>query len=408
MAMCGIMRIEKRGRHAVGGLQKEAVRDEFDRGTNFDNSDIDWDRTRENIRLRDCRQWNKEITREIHAAGVKERKDSIVMLDGLYTASPEWFESHTKQEWIDYFKDCLEYHDRTYGKAFSAVIHLDEATPHMQVASVPLIEDEKGWHLSAKIVMGGRSEYRHRQEDFYQTVTKSRGLERGEIREPAETKKHIAVQKYKLQQNSEKLETQEYTITKNKDMLSRQRRTYDTAKKVISQARDVEPLVRSLDAAPDSSTIAQSARKSIFGSKMKIPAGDLEKLVQRASAGEGIEAAARETAQRERKARQDRQKAAADRQAAQEERAAAERIRSGEEYKAQAERVSDVVNRYNKIVPEYNDLLEKRNALQRDVSDLADDIDHLRNEGYMRRFCRKYQQEFDEFVQQEKSREWER
>lgn len=190
MAFC-IMNVDKQKRAATYGLQIEANRAEGDNAKrDFDRSDIDWTRTRDNIFLRKEANWGKHITKRIKEVGVKEKKDSVVMITGVYTASPEWFETHTKEEALAYFKDCLAYHDKTYGHAFNAVIHMDETTPHMQVASVPLIEDEKGWHLSAKIIMGGRDDYRRRQDEFYEQVGKAHDMERGERRDPAEKKLH--------------------------------------------------------------------------------------------------------------------------------------------------------------------------------------------------------------------------
>lgn len=183
----GIMRVEKRQRNAVYGLQLEACRKEDDHnaGRDFDKSDIDWTKTDDNIRLIEHANWNEEITRQIHECGLKERKDSIVMIDGVYTASPEFFEGKSDAQIRDYFEDCLQFHIDNYcqgdrDRMISAVIHLDETTPHLQVASVPIIEDEKGRHLSAKMLMGGRADYRERQDRFFDQICKSRGLERGE------------------------------------------------------------------------------------------------------------------------------------------------------------------------------------------------------------------------------------
>lgn len=216
MAICGIMRVEKRGRAAVYGLQIEANRTEDDhaKGREFDRSDIDWSRTKDNERLIDGGdRWNTEITRQIKAAGVKEKKDSVVMLDGLYTASPQWFAEHTKEEAEQYFRDCLDFHVREYcagdrSRVVNAVIHWDETTPHMQVASVPLIEDAKGWHLSAKIIMGGRDDYRKRQDRFFEQVTKSRGMDRGELQDATHRKHHELTQEHNIRVNEETLEKQ--------------------------------------------------------------------------------------------------------------------------------------------------------------------------------------------------------
>ena len=225
----GIMRVEKRGRGSVYGLQIEAQREQGD-GRDFDASDIDWSRTGDNYYIGPhADNWNREITRQIHEAGVKERKDSIVMLDGLYTASPEWFEKASQREQEKYFEDCYDFHVREYcggdpRRVISARVHLDEATPHLTIHSVPIAEDEKGFHLSAKTIMGGRDDYRLRQDRFYEQVTRSRGLERGEVRDFAETKKHLLVQEYKEVKGKENIEH-------NKKVIQQQQEKYDKLKR---------------------------------------------------------------------------------------------------------------------------------------------------------------------------------
>ena len=115
MATYGIMRIEKRTRSAVYGLQIEANRKEADQyKRDFFDSDIDWSRTKNNVFIKQTENWNREITRQIKEAGLKERKNSIVLIDGLYTCSPEWFETHTKEEAVQYFKYCISFHNKEY------------------------------------------------------------------------------------------------------------------------------------------------------------------------------------------------------------------------------------------------------------------------------------------------------
>lgn len=200
MAVCGIMRIEKRGRGAIYGLQIEAnrKREDHDRGRDFDKSDIDWDKTDENIHLVKTENWNKEITRQIREAGVKERKNSTVMLDGLYTASSGWFKSHTHSEILAFFKDCLDFHVQEYcmgdkSRIINAIIHLDETTPHMQVASIPIFRDNHGMHLSAKILCGGRSDFRIHQDNFYKSVSIRYGMDRGDVKDWPEIKAHTCI-----------------------------------------------------------------------------------------------------------------------------------------------------------------------------------------------------------------------
>lgn len=207
MAFC-IMNIDKQKRPAVFGLQCEANRKPND-SREFDNSDIDNERTQNNVFLRECEHWNAEITREISKAGCRERRDSVVAITGVYTASPDWFEMHTKEEWMQYFKECLNFHDRTYGRAFNAVIHLDETTPHMQVASVPFFESEKGVRLSAKDLMGNKTDYVRRQDQFYEQVGKEFGLERGIHMDAAERKKHTTKREYQIAAQEQKLQEQQ-------------------------------------------------------------------------------------------------------------------------------------------------------------------------------------------------------
>lgn len=202
MSYC-IMHTQKQKAGAVRGLQIEANRDPGEH--RFDRSDIDDSRTQDNIQLIECENWKREIDQQIKEAGVKARKDSVVMLTTVYTASPEWFKEHSKEDMLAYFGTCLEFHDKTYGKAFNAVIHMDETTPHMHVASVPIVHDERGAHLSAKLIMGGRMDYRAKQDAFFEQVGRMYGLERGEKMLPGEQKRRIEKRDWQIAEQEKKI-----------------------------------------------------------------------------------------------------------------------------------------------------------------------------------------------------------
>lgn len=205
MSYC-IMRVEKRKRPALYGLQIEANRtaDDHEKGRDFAASDIQWDLTPFNMFLVKSEDWNKAVTAALKEAEVQERKNSVLVLDGFYGASPDWFKDKSLDEIVSYFKDCLAFHEKTYGKVINAVIHFDEATPHLAVCSPALLQDEDGrTRLSAKDIMGGRADYRRRQDEFFEQVGKPRGMERGEIHDPEETRKHLTVQEYKNKQLEE-------------------------------------------------------------------------------------------------------------------------------------------------------------------------------------------------------------
>ena len=240
MAYC-VMNVDKQGRAAVYGLQIEANRTKEDKHE-FDLSDIDKSRTEQNYYLAKTDHWNKEITRQIKAAGVKERKDSIVLITGVYTASPEWFDNHTEEDMKKYFEDCLEFHIKEYcqgdrTRLLNAVVHLDEKSPHLQIASVPLVADEKGQHLSAKIIMGNRSTYRLRQDRFYEEVGKHYDLERGERRDPTERKEHTTKREWQIATQEAQLQD---TINKT---LEAQKQLEDTNRQIEIAQEEIKPQI---------------------------------------------------------------------------------------------------------------------------------------------------------------------
>lgn len=245
--MYGIMRVEKRGRADVYGIQLEANRtvEQHEKGLEFDKSDIDWDKTNDNIFLVQTEQWNREITKvtkQIETeSGKKTRKDAVVLLDGLFTASPEFFEGKTTQEIKKYFEDCLDFYVKEYcqgdeTRVLNAVIHLDEATPHMQVASIPIYTSEAGNRLNAKIIMGNKTDYRKRQDRFFDAVSCKYGLERGEPASAVNDKVHTTKREWQAA-------TQEETIEKNNKVLAEQKKEYiDTQKKLQDTADKIDLL----------------------------------------------------------------------------------------------------------------------------------------------------------------------
>lgn len=240
--MYGIMRVEKRGRADVYGIQLEANRtvEQHEKGLEFDKSDIDWGKTDDNIFLVQTEQWNREITKAIKRieteSGKKTRKDAVVLLDGLFTASPEFFEGKTTQEIKKYFEDCLDFYVKEYcqgdeTRVLNAVIHLDETTPHMQVASIPVYTSESGNRLNAKIIMGNKTDYRKRQDRFFEAVSEKYGLERGEPASAINDKVHTTKREWQAA-------TQEEAIAKNNQVLTAQKEEYTKTKKKLKDTAE--------------------------------------------------------------------------------------------------------------------------------------------------------------------------
>ena len=101
-------------------------------------------------------------------------------VDTLITASPEFFKDKTSREIRAYFAYALKFlEDRQRPDTFlSAVVHMDEKTPHLHLCFVPLTPDGR---LSAKEIIGNRKNLVRWQDEFWQHMVKQYPeLERGE------------------------------------------------------------------------------------------------------------------------------------------------------------------------------------------------------------------------------------
>lgn len=206
MGQYGIHRIEKVKGGGIGSLQKENQREEY-----YPGSDIIQERTIENLVLMDetgGKRWQQYINEQIRASGCRVRKDSVRAVQAIYTASPEYLQGLTKDQQLQYFQDCLKWHERTYGSPFYAVIHMDEKTPHMHVTGIPFRERNGRITLSAKECLGGRQDLAKKQEDFYESVCEPRGLDHHHVREPHQQRKHLDSIEYKISQEEQKLREQ--------------------------------------------------------------------------------------------------------------------------------------------------------------------------------------------------------
>ena len=72
--------------------------------------------------------------------GVKTRSNSVQAVDVFLGASPEFFENKNKEEIRIWADESIKFIEKTFGKEniLSAVLHLDEKEPHLQVHAVPI------------------------------------------------------------------------------------------------------------------------------------------------------------------------------------------------------------------------------------------------------------------------------
>ena len=145
------------------------------------NPDIDTSRSHLNFHLvAPERKYRAEAEKQIAAAGCRTRSDSVRVVEALVTASPEFFKGKKKAEIKAYFTVALDFIQKHQSKdtIISAVVHMDEKTPHMHLCFVPLTEDKR---LSAKEIVGNKKKLTWWQDEFWKhMVGKYPDLERGE------------------------------------------------------------------------------------------------------------------------------------------------------------------------------------------------------------------------------------
>ena len=145
------------------------------------NPDVDISRIKYNFHLIEPeRKYRAEAERQIKEAGCRTRSDSVRVVEALVTATPEFFRGKKKSEIRAYFQEALTFLQQNQDPKtiISAVVHMDEKTPHMHLSFVPLTVDGR---LSAKEIVGNKKKLTQWQDKFWEhMVRKYPDLERGE------------------------------------------------------------------------------------------------------------------------------------------------------------------------------------------------------------------------------------
>ena len=146
------------------------------------NPDVDTSRSKDNFHIIQptdkYRAMSEALIKQYECPRV--RSDSVRIVETLITASPEFFKGKKKSEIRGFFEHAVDFLKQELGedRLISAVVHMDEKTPHMHVSFVPITEDG---HLSAKLILGNRKTLTAWQDRYWKhMVDKYPELERGE------------------------------------------------------------------------------------------------------------------------------------------------------------------------------------------------------------------------------------
>ncbi len=193
--------MEKYKRGDIIGIERENERDENYKSTR--NPQIDKSRTHLNYHtLPYEKKYLSFIDERIKELAPKRKiKDDAVLITSFILGSDkEFFDGISPEVQKQFFDDCTEFFAERHGKenVVSAVVHLDESTPHLHFNLMPVT----GGRLCAKELFD-RSALRELQTDFYEVVGKKYGLKRGK---EGSTAKHLDTVAFKAKKMTEAAE----------------------------------------------------------------------------------------------------------------------------------------------------------------------------------------------------------
>lgn len=193
--------MEKYKRGDIVGIERENERDENYKSTK--NPQIDKSRTHLNYHtLPYEKKYLSFIDERIKQLSPKRkiRDDAVLITSFILGSDKEFFDGISPETQKRFFDDCTEFFAERYGKenGVSAVVHLDESTPHLHFNLMPVT----GGRLCAKELFD-RTALRNLQTDFYEVVGKKYGLKRGK---EGGTAKHLDTVAFKVKKMTEAAE----------------------------------------------------------------------------------------------------------------------------------------------------------------------------------------------------------
>jgi hypothetical protein len=236
------------------------------------NPDVDTTRSHLNFHLvTPQRKYRAEAEKQIAEAGCRVRSDSVRVVEALVTASPEFFKGKKKSEVKAYFQEALDFikQNQKPETIISAVVHMDEKTPHMHLCFVPLTADGR---LSAKEIVGNKKKLTQWQDRFWEhMVKKYPDLERGESASKT-GRDHIPPRLFKEAVHLNRLKEQIMAILNDTNPFNKKTKAEELAAlldKYIPGAEAMRTKLRKYDAAYRELTAENAALEKQLGAASK-------------------------------------------------------------------------------------------------------------------------------------------
>ena len=253
-----VLHMDKFKKDAIRGIQSHNRRER----ESHSNPDIDYSRSTGNYDLHESASGNytQAIQNRIDDLLMVKavRKDAVHLCGLIVSSDKSFFTRIGKDETRRFFEEAAAYLTDFVGKenVISAMVHMDEKTPHMHFLHVPVTPDGR---LSANSIYTRASLKKLQTElPFY---LQSRGFEiqRGVEQKPGSAKKHLDTREFKQQQealNNLILESEELAQSSRKILDVLEQREEELKKSIEmyeQQAEEAEKILREDSSLPKAS-----------------------------------------------------------------------------------------------------------------------------------------------------------
>jgi len=230
--------VEKYNKSAVGRMFAHYGRE----NKTYNNENIAPERTHLNYNLVNHGMSQIDFLHQrLSEVKVQNRKDVNVMCDWIITAPKDLPEDDLKR----FFSFSFDFFSQRYGKenVISANVHMDETTPHMHFAFVPVTEDKKrgGYKVSAKEVIN-RSDLQNLHVDLQRYLENALGYQVNVLNGATEGK-NKEIQELKAKSAEEKAKKAKEELEKLEEKIEPLKNLQVTNQKLTEEGKTI-PLTK--------------------------------------------------------------------------------------------------------------------------------------------------------------------
>ena len=280
--------VKKATRAAMGHLMRHYERsiDENGEYIKFGNQQINPSRTHMNYNLapeHNQLEFTQNRLKEVH---VLKRKDVNVMCSWVVTAPKELPEEYHKEFFERTYKYLQQRYDPDEKNTISAYVHMDEVSPHMHFAFIPVVYDKKrGWEkVSAKEVIN-KTDLQTFHKDFQSEMDKfvsEHGYQFNcNVLNGATLEGNKSIEELKRGTAQQTLQNVHRATKKKKEELNNLQKQKTVLEREINALKDMKDI--------QGKVLSGQQIKNIKSEKVKISKNDLANLQKSALLGEQAE-----------------------------------------------------------------------------------------------------------------------